>query len=228
MTVSTQTACHAGNRAPSRGFTLTEIAIVLGIIGLILGAIWVAAAAVYNNMRVSTANTELLQISQAVRAMYATSSMVDPGADMTISGANSGGGLTYLHAGVFPTSALNTATPSTATQAYNPWNGSIAIAHGNYPGGIADDSFAVAFDAIPSQACITLLTSSTGQGRDPGMWAALGNAAGTAISPSPGSTLTPGTPLPASTAEGQCANADNGGIPGNQAVFYFTLRAGTS
>ncbi len=28
----------------NRGFTLTEMAIVLGVIGLILGAIWVAAA----------------------------------------------------------------------------------------------------------------------------------------------------------------------------------------
>ena len=78
MTVSTETACHAENRTPIRGFTLTEIAIVLGIIGLILGAIWVAAAAVYNNMRVATANTELLQITQAMRAMYATSSTVWP------------------------------------------------------------------------------------------------------------------------------------------------------
>lgn len=197
------------------GFTLTEIAIVLGIIGLILGAIWVAAAAVYNNMRVGTASTELLQITQAVRAMYATSSTVDPGADMP-------GNPTYLHAGVFPTSALNTAVPSTATAAYNPWNGNIYISRATF--NIANDSFAIAFDAIPSNACITLLTSSTGQGRDPGMFGAFGQAAGSAISATPGTTLTPGTPLLASTAEAQCAAQANG----NQAVFYFTLRAGTS
>lgn len=205
----------ATSRTSKRGFTLTEIAIVLGIIGLILGAIWVAASAVYNNMRITTANTELLQITQALRAMYATSSTVDPGADMP-------GNVTYLRAGIFPTSALNTAVPSSATAAYNPWNGNIYVSHATY--NITDDSFAVAFDAIPSQACITLLTSSTGQGRDPGMFGALGQAAGASISATPGTTLTPGTPLLASTAEAQCAAAANG----NQAVFYFTLRAGTS
>lgn len=57
-----------------RGFTLTEIAIVLGIIGLILGAIWVAASAVYNNIRVSHANTQILQLAQGIRSLYSTSS----------------------------------------------------------------------------------------------------------------------------------------------------------
>jgi hypothetical protein len=146
--------------------------------------------------------------------MYATSATVDAGADMP-------GNLTYLRAGVFPTSALNTGVPSTATQAYNPWNGAILISHATDI--IADDSFAIAFDAIPSQACITLLTSSTGQGRDPGMYGATGQAAGSSIPPTPSSTLTPGTPLAASTAEAQCAAGGNG----NQASFYFTLRAVT-
>src|ERR1700733_12022724 len=89
-------------RQTKRGFTLTEIAIVLGIIGLILGAIWVAAAAVYTNMRTSKTTTELLDIVQNVRAMYATSGTVDPAADMAAFGIQAGGGLTYIRAGVFP------------------------------------------------------------------------------------------------------------------------------
>ncbi len=200
-----------------RGFTLTEIAIVLGIIGLILGAIWVASAAVYNNMRIQTANTQLLQITQAVRAMYATSQTVDSGADMT----SGGGNLTYIRAGIFPTSALDTGVPSSAGAAYNPWNGKILISHADHS--IAKDSFIVAFDAIPSQACINLLTASTGQGRDPGMFGAEGQAAGSSLSASPSTTLTPGTPLAASVASTQCSTAANG----NEALFYFTLNAGT-
>ena len=219
MIVITETARHAGTRAPSRGFTLTEIAIVLGIIGLILGAIWVAAAAVYNNMRVATANTELLQITQGLRAMYATSSTVDPGANMP-------GNLTYVHSGVFPTNALNLGTPSASTSALNPWSGNIYIAASTF--NIANDSFAVAFDAIPSQACITLLTSSTGQGRDPGMFGVTAGAAlaGGAVPAAPAIQLTPGQPLLASQAEGACPSGQ-AGSPG-VAIFYFTLRAGTT
>src|ERR1700740_210314 len=82
--------------ARKRGFTLTEIAIVLGIIGLILGAIWVAAAAVYNNMRTSKATTEILTAVQNVRALYATSQIVDANANMTAVGAQAGGALTYI------------------------------------------------------------------------------------------------------------------------------------
>src|ERR1700761_8121863 len=107
-----------------RGFTLTEIAIVLGIIGLILGAIWVAASAVYNNLRTSKATTELLQITQAIRAMYATSSTVDPLADMAFPGVSATPALTYLQAGIFPSDTLN-ASPS--TQALDPWGGTISV-----------------------------------------------------------------------------------------------------
>src|SRR5580700_11353983 len=73
----------AGRKKEERGFTLTEIAIVLGIIGLILGALWVAAAAVYTNLRTSKTTTQLLTITQNLRALYATSASVDATADMT-------------------------------------------------------------------------------------------------------------------------------------------------
>jgi prepilin-type N-terminal cleavage/methylation domain-containing protein len=56
-----------------RGFTLTEIAIVLGIIGIILGAIWGAASAVYSNNKTQTAERGITATAQAVRSMFATS-----------------------------------------------------------------------------------------------------------------------------------------------------------
>src|SRR5882762_1552401 len=81
----------ASREQEKRGFTLTEIAIVLGIVGLILGAIWVAAAAVYSNLRTSKATTELLNIVQNVRALYATAGAVSPQADMAMSAAGTQG-----------------------------------------------------------------------------------------------------------------------------------------
>src|SRR5580698_8781109 len=88
------------SRQRRRGFTLTEIAIVLGIVGLILGAIWVAAAAVYNNLRISHANTQILQTAQAIRTLYATQNTVTAG-DITPS---------IITAGAVPKDMVNGAT----------------------------------------------------------------------------------------------------------------------
>jgi prepilin-type N-terminal cleavage/methylation domain-containing protein len=205
-------------RRTSRAFTLTEIAIVLGIIGIILGAIWVAAAAVYSNMRVGAASRELLAMVQGMRALYATSNTVDDKANLP--GGSSP--TTYLHAGIVPSDALDTGVPSTAVSAVNPWGGAIYITAAK---NIADnDSFIVAFNAIPSSACVTLLTSVTGAGRDPGMWGAYGGVAAGTPPAAPTFTTggtTPTIPVLASSADSACATDSN------QAAFWFLLRAST-
>ncbi len=199
-----------------RGFTLTEIAIVLGIVGLILGAIWVAAAAVYNNLRTSKSTTELLNVVQNVRAMYATSGLVDPAANMTINTAEGVGtaNATYLAAGVFPNDTLNNVDPAQATKALDPWGGTIHVESAQSPAsGGTDDSFAVVFDNVPNAACIGILTSNVGQGRDPSMIAA--NAGAANVLPAglktPAANF-PGTAIvtaPASTAQVACNSAQN-------------------
>ncbi|MGB4102270.1 MAG: hypothetical protein WBK91_10250, partial [Alphaproteobacteria bacterium] len=60
--------------AKNKGFNLIEAAIVLGIVGLVVGGIWVAATSVYANLRSKRATDELLAVAQNVRALYATSS----------------------------------------------------------------------------------------------------------------------------------------------------------
>jgi prepilin-type N-terminal cleavage/methylation domain-containing protein len=144
-----------------RGFTLTEIAIVLGIIGLILGAIWVAAAAVYNNLRVSKATTELLSVTQAMRSLYATQTTVAAnGTPIT---------LDLIRANVFPTDALDTGAPSNAANVNAPWSNSHILVYATQDpnaGSAAGDSFQVVFSNIPQSGCISLATNSTGAGRD--------------------------------------------------------------
>ena len=56
----------------SRGFTLTELAIVLGIAGIILGAIWAAAGSVYRNQHVAKAQQQLTLLSTSIKSFYST------------------------------------------------------------------------------------------------------------------------------------------------------------
>jgi prepilin-type N-terminal cleavage/methylation domain-containing protein len=61
-------AWHRRNRTP--GFTLTELAMVLGIVGLITAAIWSAASSVYQNRNTANAVQQLTTLVGRIRAMY--------------------------------------------------------------------------------------------------------------------------------------------------------------
>jgi type II secretory pathway pseudopilin PulG len=58
------------NRMETRGFTLTELAIFLGAMGLVFAAIWVAIGNVSSNNHVSKTIQQVLQISQNIREYY--------------------------------------------------------------------------------------------------------------------------------------------------------------
>ena len=201
--------------ANKRGFTLTEIAIVLGIIGLILGAIWVAAGAVYQNLRISKAQTELLQIAQGVRSLYATQSVVDSAKDLDETTA-------LIAAKVFPSDTISTATTGsgnnavTSTTANGPWAGSsIKVISATQPSGIAGDSFGIIFVNIPAAACIAMTTGNTGTGRDNALWAVAYGSGSTAPT-TPGSATS--MPINATTA------ATSPGTSTASIGFFFALR----
>ncbi len=198
------------------GFTLTEIAIVLGVIGLILGAIWVAASSVYSGQRVTKATQELLSVAQAVRSMYATSSEVDAGADMTFS-STAAGNLTYIQAGVFPSDAIIKAK----TAAVNPWNGALSVQSQQDQN--VGDAFSVNFDNVPVSACISMIVGNTGSGRDTSLDGVSVGANGTvplaAAAAVSGSTWTTGAfPVAASAAQVKCTG------PTNSLSFSFRLK----
>lgn len=54
-----------------RGFNLVEAAIVLGVVGLVIGGIWVAASAVTNNLKITDTKKAILSISQGARNLFA-------------------------------------------------------------------------------------------------------------------------------------------------------------
>jgi prepilin-type N-terminal cleavage/methylation domain-containing protein len=54
-----------------RGFTLTELAIVLGIIGSVIGAIWVAAGVVNENKNTARAIAQIHEINANMKDLFA-------------------------------------------------------------------------------------------------------------------------------------------------------------
>ena len=95
-----------------RGFTLTELALVLSIVGLVLGGVWVAASALYENMRLNKASTHLITIVQNIRKSMATSPSFGGAAGANITNR-------MRDRGVFPVDAL-TEDGQTAVNALDP------------------------------------------------------------------------------------------------------------
>lgn len=52
-----------GHRA-RRGFNLIEAAIVLGVVGLVIGGIWISAASIHRKMQIQKAENLILMVSQ--------------------------------------------------------------------------------------------------------------------------------------------------------------------
>jgi len=210
-------------RAANKGFNLIEAAIVLGIVGLVVGGIWVAAASVYDNLRSKTATDQLLSIAQAMRSLYATSATVDP--------AN-GTNLTAIvaPANVLPSNTLTT-TPDLTTSANtsNPWGGNLAVFSAPSSNALVGGGFVIQFTRVPAAACANFLMRNAGQGRDSGMYAVDGAAAGAAAYNAPpgnaaNGLLTPGTALTLvlATNANLCASA-GANAPINLS-YYFNLR----
>jgi prepilin-type N-terminal cleavage/methylation domain-containing protein len=140
----TQKVSHAACQKRKRGFTLTEIAIVLGIIGLILGAIWGAASAVYANKKVADTEQGITAAAAAVRSLYAS--------------ANGNTGQTAVATlttpGMFPVSWNST----TAGQYNNPFNPALAGSAYVLASANAGTQFGIELDGLSAQGCAALVS----------------------------------------------------------------------
>jgi prepilin-type N-terminal cleavage/methylation domain-containing protein len=126
-------------RKTSRGFTLTELAIVLGIIGIILGAIWSAASMVYENNRTKQASNEVLTIIGNWKSIYGAK-RVDVAYDWFDITA-----LT-INNNFMPQEMI---VPGVTTQGNGPWTGSWVNVYG-----IASwNAIAVWYNGLSQSAC---------------------------------------------------------------------------
>jgi len=97
-----------------RGFSLVEAAIVLGIVGLVIGGIWVAASSVAANVKSNEATVMLNTIINNVYNMY--KGMPTPSSNTSLDAA-------LVAAGAVPANLVNAA----GNDIVNPWGGDVNV-----------------------------------------------------------------------------------------------------
>lgn len=135
------------------GLTLTEAAVVLGIVGLVLGAIWSAAGSVSRSQKSVRTTQQLAQLVQGIKTLTATT--------------NSGLGLNpqvLMKAGVVPKEMYTDPNG----KIYDLWGGEVEIdASVTCPGSsVSNSCVRVVFNALPAEACADLLVRNAGPARD--------------------------------------------------------------
>lgn len=125
-----------------RGFNLIEIAIVLAVIGLVIGGIYVAASSVTDNQRKQRAQAQVLTIVQNMRTTFATQTFTS--AILT--------GDVLEQARIIPADMPRVGTSANFSGAY----GDVSI---NF---VDAQTFDVAMTGVTRGGCVDLLTKSFG------------------------------------------------------------------
>ncbi|MDD3182831.1 MAG: type 4 pilus major pilin [Alphaproteobacteria bacterium] len=146
-------------RKNTRGLTLSEAAIFLGVAGLVFGAIWGAASSVIFNRQIGNTLGDIMQITQNVRSLYSRQSTFSG-----LSGWTTGSNITeaMVNAEVVPTEMIDSGDLTTLR---SPWKTPVRIQIGSLL-----TTFEIVFEnTLPSQACVALTARAIGAGRDKGL-----------------------------------------------------------
>ncbi|MGB4102272.1 MAG: type II secretion system protein [Alphaproteobacteria bacterium] len=208
-----------------RGFSLLELAIVLGIMGLVGGGIWVAASTVYQNYRIGRGVEQVQQIVDNIRDRYNALAQM-PNENYTVFTQ------TMARADVFPgdTKLSPDVLPTACATCYfaNPWTagnaaavcggGAICVSAVDVFGPAAVQpryNFAVTLRGLPQGDCVVLATKFGA------LWDEIGLAAmGVDIA----DAAVPGTVYNAPQTPAALA-ADCDGANLNNLYFVFRLQA---
>jgi hypothetical protein len=140
--------------APDAGFNLIEAAIVLGIVGLIVGGIWAAAGSAYENMRQQNASKSLLSLVQGVRGAYANAPQGAVDVDVE----------SLASMGVIPSDML-TQSGSNVTITHQ-WSGTVTTADAS---AVGQPAFNLTYNNIKSDSCNNLATRVANTARSSGL-----------------------------------------------------------
>ena len=139
----------------SRGFTLTELAIVLVVISAITAGILVAMNAISNNRMVNQTADQLGIIVSNLRSLYSGQAL--PSASIAAATATP----TFITQNVFPNEMVS------GTNVINVWKGAVTV--GVVVAGNTATQFDVQYQNIPLDTCVQILTQNSQPGRDTGL-----------------------------------------------------------
>jgi prepilin-type N-terminal cleavage/methylation domain-containing protein len=193
-----------------KGFTLTELAIVLGVMGAILGVVWIAASNVYLKQKTDDAMLELNTVTQNVLSVWQGRTFP---AGITMS--------TFITSKIIPDWAVT--SPTTAS---DPWNSTgFTIAPTSLTGG-PPRAFAIKFANVPAQACVIMVTQgaacSFGQSGCPASIIVTPSSTGAAMAPLPGTGITTWQLTTEAIAQ-TCTNNGAAGSTVNSIEFDYSL-----
>ncbi len=186
-----------------RGLTLTEIAVVFMIIGVVLTALWISVQAVYTNMRIGRTAKNISGMVHDIRSIYGLSQNFMM--EMTIAGEE--GAVSLARAGAVPRDFWN--DPENPTRIIHPWGNSVLV--DSLRTQVNGDSFRISLVALPQSICAEILLRMAGERRD-GMML----SAGTNTAVQTANQL----PITIATAAADCPNALN------DVYLTFMLKSG--
>lgn len=137
-----RSSSEAVARKTRMGFNLIESAIVLGVVGLVIGGIWYAAAAMYENYKVNKTINDIALIVKNVQELISIRDAESIGNAVNIT-------TTLIKAGVFPETWVN------ENNVINPFGAIAEVLNLAQPAG-ASTRFFIRFYGIPQSSCIKL------------------------------------------------------------------------
>ena len=134
-------------RRTRTAFTLVELAIVLGVIGLILGGVWQAYASLQDRMKVNKAIQQLQFITTNMRSLYA-----EVGQTNLAPGNLSDQTARLVRARIFPQDMIVPGQP----YPQGPWGGVVIQFNSNAPDADQARTYQVSFHDVVNPAAVTI------------------------------------------------------------------------
>ncbi len=201
-------------RQGRKGFNLIESAIVLGVVGLVIGGIWVAAATVMKSYQINQTATALILTVNRTRVFLkgnfdAVCASLGCGYNMNITRLLQQADVTPAE---FPSTTLSPVPGwiSNSDAITTPMGTNMAVTMGDWSAfGFVTKAYSVIFFGLDRASCIKLITSVSSRFPD--------NTDLRFVETDTGGAGTSIIPVPVATASTLCSNTD----PANYLIFYF-------